>query len=56
MDAAGFASNFDNAFFGTGAFIGDYINVTVVNGHQYAVFTGVTPGKNDSDIFFFFTG
>jgi len=56
VDAAGFASNFDNAFFGTGSFIGDYINVTVVNGHQYAVFTGVTPGKNDSDIFFFFTG
>ncbi len=55
-DAAGFASNFDNAFFGVGSFIGDYINVAVVNGKVYAVFTGVNTGKNDSDIFIFITG
>jgi hypothetical protein len=47
-----FASNFDNSFFDFGAFIGDY-NGDVIdqNGASHPVWTGVTPGKDDSDIF-----
>jgi hypothetical protein len=46
-----FPSNFDNAF-RDGAFIGDYNNDLITNdGTIYAVYTGVTPGKMDSDIF-----
>ncbi len=46
-----FASNYDNAF-RDGAFIGDYSNVLIAtDGTVYAVWTGVTPGKFDSDIF-----
>ena len=46
-----FASNYDNAF-RDGAFIGDYNNVLITSdGTVYGVYTGVTPGKNDSDIF-----
>ncbi|HEV2119892.1 MAG TPA: hypothetical protein VGS11_07305 [Candidatus Bathyarchaeia archaeon] len=48
---AQFASNLDNAF-RDGAFIGDYNNDLITNdGTIYAVYTGVTPGKFDSDIF-----
>jgi hypothetical protein len=48
---AQFASNLDNAF-RDGAFIGDYNNDLITNdGTIYAVYTGVTPGKLDSDIF-----
>ncbi|GAC1299633.1 MAG: hypothetical protein NVSMB15_07640 [Steroidobacteraceae bacterium] len=44
-------SNFDNAFFGIGAFAGDYIDVAVDDtGTWHAVWTCVAPGKNDSDI------
>jgi hypothetical protein len=47
-----FASNFDNAFFGIGAFIGDYNgNVIDAAGYSHPVWTGVTPGKNDSDVY-----
>jgi hypothetical protein len=47
-----FASNFDNAFFGTGSFIGDYTGIAVDGGgSSHAVWAGVTPGKNDSDVF-----
>jgi hypothetical protein len=46
-----FPSNADNAF-RQGVFIGDYSNVLIGNdGTIYAVWTGVTPGKFDSDIF-----
>jgi hypothetical protein len=46
-----FPSNLDNAF-RDGAFIGDYNNDLITNdGTIYAVYTGVTPGKFDSDIF-----
>lgn len=48
---AQFPSNLDNAF-RDGAFIGDYNNDLITNdGTIYAVWTGVTPGKFDSDIF-----
>jgi len=48
---AQFPSNLDNAF-RDGAFIGDYNNDLITNdGTIYAVYTGVTPGKFDSDIF-----
>jgi hypothetical protein len=48
---AQFPSNLDNAF-RDGAFIGDYNNDLITNdGTIYAVYTGVTPGKMDSDIF-----
>jgi hypothetical protein len=48
---AQFPSNLDNAF-RDGAFIGDYNNDLITNdGTVYAVYTGVTPGKFDSDIF-----
>lgn len=46
-----FPSNADNAF-RQGVFIGDYSNVLITgDGTVYAVWTGVTPGKFDSDIF-----
>ena len=46
-----FSSNFDNAFVGTGAFAGDYINAAVDSGGGvHAVWTCVAPGKQDSDI------
>ena len=46
-----FSSNFDNAFFGSGAFAGDYINAAVDSGGTvHAVWTCVAPGKQDSDI------
>jgi hypothetical protein len=46
-----FSSNFDNAFFGLGAFAGDYINAAVDgSGGVHAVWTCVAPGKQDSDI------
>ena len=46
-----FSSNFDNAFFGTGSFAGDYINAAIDSGGQVlAAWTCVTPGKQDSDI------
>jgi len=49
IDAA--PSNFDNSFFGTGNFAGDYIDVAVdQTGTWHAVWTCVAPGKNDSDI------
>jgi hypothetical protein len=48
---AQFPSNADNGF-RQGVFIGDYNNVLIANdGTVYAVWTGVTPGKFDSDIF-----
>jgi len=48
---AQFQSNLDNAF-RDGAFIGDYNNDLITNdGTIYSVYTGVTPGKTDSDIF-----
>ena len=48
---AQFPSNADNAF-RQGVFIGDYSNNEITNdGTVYAVWTGVTPGKFDSDIF-----
>lgn len=44
-------SNFDNAFFGRGTFIGDYINMAIAtNGAAYAAWTGVATGRRDSDI------
>ena len=47
-----FASNFDNAFPG-GRFIGDYNGLAIrSDGKSFPVWTGVTPGKFDSDIFF----
>jgi hypothetical protein len=47
-----FASNFDDAFFGDGSFIGDYNgNVIDSDGASHPVWTGVTPAKQDSDIF-----
>ncbi len=50
--ASGFASNFDDAFFGTGRFIGDYNGLAIDSGgYSHPVWTGVTPGKQDSDIF-----
>lgn len=46
-----FSSNFDNAFFGSGAFAGDYINAAIDSGGGvHAVWTCVAPGKQDSDI------
>jgi len=46
-----FSSNFDNAFLGTGAFAGDYINAAIDSGGGvHAVWTCVAPGKQDSDI------
>ena len=48
-----FASNFDNAFFGGGNFIGDYTGIAMDRaGTSYPVWTGVRPGKSDSDVFF----
>lgn len=48
-----FASNFDNAFFGTGRFIGDYNGLAIdFRGFSFPVWTGVQPRKMDSDIFF----
>ena len=48
-----FASNFDNAFFGRGDFIGDYNGLAIAgDGTSFPVWTGVKPGKFDSDIFF----
>jgi len=48
-----FASNFDEAFFGLGLFIGDYNGLAIApDGTSYPVWTGVRPGKTDSDIFF----
>ena len=49
-DIQGFASNFDNAFFGAGNFIGDYNNVVFSSGQVYAAFTVVQSGKTDSDV------
>jgi hypothetical protein len=47
-----FASNFDNAFFDLGSFIGDYNGMAMdSSGRSFPVWTGVRPGKNDSDIF-----
>ncbi len=49
-----FASNFDNAFFGRGTFIGDYINMAIAtDGAAYAAWAGVAPNRRDSDIFIF---
>ena len=54
IDIAGFNSNFDNAFFGIGVFIGDYNNVVIgPNGKAYAAFTAVLAGKFDSDVLVF---
>jgi hypothetical protein len=48
---AQFPSNLDNAFRGS-TFIGDYNNDLITNdGTIYKVYTGVTLGKFDSDIF-----
>lgn len=47
-----FASNFDDAFFGTGAFIGDYNgNAIDEGGWMHPVWTGVNPGEVDADVF-----
>ena len=47
-----FPTNYDDAFFGIGAFIGDYNNVLVTDsGTVYGVWTAVAPGKTDSDIY-----
>jgi len=47
-----FASNFDNAFFGLGTFIGDYTGNAIDDaGASHPVWTGVIPGKQDSDVF-----
>ncbi|GBD10331.1 hypothetical protein HRbin22_02599 [Candidatus Thermoflexus japonica] len=52
-----FASNFDDAFFGTGRFIGDYNGLSIdFRGFSFPVWTGVRPGKTDSDIFFAIVG
>ena len=52
-----FASNFDNAFFGIGVFIGDYNALAIDRkGRSYPVWTGVRPGKMDSDVFFKIVG
>ncbi len=50
QDIQGFASNFDNSFFGVGSFIGDYNNAVFSSGHVYAAFTVVQAGKTDSDV------
>jgi len=55
-------SNLDDAFFGRGVFIGDYINVAVSGGLVYGLWTGVAASvsgnvfkslRTDSDIFIF---
>jgi hypothetical protein len=52
VKVSNFASNFDNAFFGSGRFIGDYNGMAMdSSGRSFPVWTGVRPGKNDSDIF-----
>jgi hypothetical protein len=53
FEVSRFGSNFDNAFFGGGNFIGDYNGMAVkLSGEFVPVWTGVSPGKMDSDIFF----
>jgi len=53
FEVSRFGSNFDNAFFGGGNFIGDYNGMAVKpSGEFVPVWTGVSPGKMDSDIFF----
>ena len=53
FEVSDFGSNFDNAFFGVGSFIGDYNGMAVKpSGEFVPVWTGVRPGKMDSDIFF----
>jgi hypothetical protein len=52
QQVSSFASNFDNAFFGLGSFIGDYNGLAISGrGVSFPVWTGVIPGKMDSDIF-----
>ncbi|HXF70267.1 MAG TPA: sialidase family protein [Thermoflexus sp.] len=53
VQVSDFPSNFDDAFFGTGRFIGDYNGLAIdFRGFSFPVWTGVRPGKADSDIFF----
>jgi hypothetical protein len=53
MEVSTFASNFDNAFFGSGSFIGDYNGLAIdPDGKSYPVWTGVAPLKMDSDVYF----
>jgi hypothetical protein len=47
-----FSSNFDDAFLGRGSFIGDYNGNTIDSaGNSRPLWTGVVPGKQDSDVF-----
>jgi hypothetical protein len=47
-----FQSNFDFAVVGDDSFIGDYTGIAVdAAGFSHPVWAGVTPGKQDSDIF-----
>jgi hypothetical protein len=53
FEVSDFGSNFDNAFFGLGSFIGDYNGMAVgPQGSFIPVWTAVRPGKQDSDIFY----
>jgi len=57
IQVSDFPSNFDDAFFGTGRFIGDYNGLAIdFRGFSFPVWTGVQPGKTDSDIFFAIVG
>ena len=53
FEVSDFGSNFDNAFFGLGSFIGDYNGMAVgPHGAFIPVWTAVRPGKQDTDIFY----